>query len=219
MSKELFENIRLISLLIVGVPFIVALFRFKTLNKTQAILMVLLSIIIIVEIVSLLFWYKKVNNLPIYHVYTVVEFVIISKIYAVELKSMFSKSFFIILILLFGGFAVCNTVFFQDIYTFNSNAITISGMIIIFFCLSYFYSLLKEVKYNALEINPMFWINSGFLIYFSSNLILFFINNYMFKDGASASSYLVWGLHAIMNIVLNIFYTIALWVNPKKPLH
>ncbi len=216
MSKELFENIRFISLLIVGVPFIVALFRFKKLNKTQTILMVLLSIIIIVEIISLLFWYKKANNLPMYHVYTVIEFIIISKIYSVELKSMFSNSFFLILILLFGGFAVCNTIFFQGIFTFNSNAITVSGIIIIFFCLSYFYSLLKEIKYNALETNPMFWINSGFLIYFSSNLILFFINNYMFKDEASAASYLVWGLHAIMNIVLNLFYTVALWVNPKR---
>ncbi|MBQ4819897.1 hypothetical protein [Aquimarina sp. MMG016] len=80
---------------------------------------------------------------------------------------------------------------------------------------SNFYTLLKEARYNTLEMNPMLYINSGFLIYFFSNLILFFINNTMFK-GSTEASYLFWGLHAIVNIVLTLFYTIALWVKPKK---
>ncbi|TSE06412.1 hypothetical protein [Aquimarina algiphila] len=215
MSEELFEIIRLISLLIVGLPFIVALFKFKILNKTQIVLFYLLLIIILVEIISLFFWYKKINNLPIYHLYTIIEFAIISKIYAEELKSIFSKNFFLVLVLMFAVFSVLNTLFFQNIFTFNSNAITVSGLIVIFFALSYFYALLKEVKYRTLESNPMFWINSGFLIYFSSNLILFYMNNTLFK-GVTEASLILWGLHAIVNIVLTIFYTIALWVNPKK---
>lgn len=215
MSKEVFENIRLISLLIIGVPFIMALFKFKKLNSVQRLLMYLISVIVLVEIISLFLWHKEINNLVMYHIYTVIEFIMISMIYTKVLTSLFPKYVFKILTFLFIIFAFLNVQFFQNIYTFNSNTITVSGIIIIIFSLSYFYALLQEIKYSALENNPMFWINSGFLIYFSTNLILFFINNSMFKASTEAT-YLVWGLHAIINIVLTLFYTIALWVTPKK---
>ncbi|WP_299259424.1 hypothetical protein [uncultured Aquimarina sp.] len=155
------------------------------------------------------------NNLPLYHFYAVIEFVLIINIYRIVLSKIFSKQVFIILGVAFTIFAIMNTLFFQNLNTFNSNVTTLMGLLVIFLALSYFYALLKEVKYSALETNPMFWINAGFLIYFSSNLILFFINNNMFK-GSTEASYLVWGLHAIVNIVLTIFYTIALWVHPGK---
>ncbi|WP_299221675.1 hypothetical protein [uncultured Aquimarina sp.] len=216
MSKILFENLTLVASVILLVPILVSIFRFRFLDSSQKKLLVLVLTTGLVEIISWILWYKKMNNLPLYHFYAVIEFLLIINIYRKVLSGLFSKNFFIILGIGFGIFSLANTLFFQDLYTFNSNVTTLIGLLVIFFSLSYFYALLKEVKYSALETNPMFWINSGFLIYFSSNLILFFINNNMFK-GSTEASYLVWGLHAIVNIVLTIFYTIALWVNPKKP--
>ncbi|AXT57127.1 hypothetical protein D1815_15745 [Aquimarina sp. AD1] len=216
MSKELFDSLRLISSFIVVIPLILSIFKFKSLSATQLKLFYLLIIVFIVEFIANILWYQKINNLPLYHFYAVIEFILIINIYRIVLSKIFPKQFFIILGITFTVFAITNTLFFQNLNTFNSNVTTLLGIIVIFLSLSYFYALLKEVKYNALETNPMFWINAGFLIYFSSNLILFFINNNMFQ-GSTEASYLVWGLHAIVNIVLTIFYTIALWVNPKKP--
>ncbi len=216
MSKELFDSLRLISSFIVVIPLILSIFKLKSLSEIQLKLFYLLIIVFIVEFIANILWYQKINNLPLYHFYAVIEFVLIINIYRIVLTKIFPKKFFIILGVAFTVFAVVNTVFFQNLNTFNSNVTTLLGIIVIFLSLSYFYALLKEVKYSALETNPMFWINAGFLIYFSSNLILFFINNNMFQ-GSTEASYLVWGLHAIVNIVLTIFYTIALWVSPKKP--
>ncbi len=215
MGKQLFDNLSLISSFIVVIPLILSVVKIKLLNKVQLRLLYLLIIIFIVEIISNILWYKKMNNLPLYHFYAVIEFVLIINIYRIVLSKIFSKQVFIILGVAFTIFAIMNTLFFQNLNTFNSNVTTLMGLLVIFLALSYFYALLKEVKYSALETNPMFWINAGFLIYFSSNLILFFINNNMFK-GSTEASYLVWGLHAIVNIVLTIFYTIALWVHPGK---
>ncbi|WP_299313302.1 hypothetical protein [uncultured Aquimarina sp.] len=216
MNKELFDGLRLISSFIVVIPLILSVVKIKLLNKVQLRLLYLLIVVFIVEFISNILWYKKMNNLPLYHFYAVIEFVLIINIYRIVLSKIFSKQVFIILGVAFTIFAIMNTLFFQNLNTFNSNVTTLMGLLVIFLALSYFYALLKEVKYSALETNPMFWINAGFLIYFSSNLILFFINNNMFK-GSTEASYLVWGLHAIVNIVLTIFYTIALWVHPKKP--
>ncbi len=219
MNKELFLILGNISSLLILVPVLFSIAKYKLLNKIQVRLCYLLILVLIVEIISNVLWHKKINNLPVFHFYAIIEFILIINIYRTVLSKMFSKKFFFFLGLGFIAFGIINTIFFQSLFTFNSNVTTTMGLIVIFLSLSYYYSLLKEVKYSALEINPMFWISSGFLIYFSSNLILFFINNTLFK-GVSEASRIVWGLHAIVNMVLIIFYTIAIWVNPeKKQLH
>lgn len=215
MSKELFDNLRLISSFAVAIPLLLSIVRLRLLDSVQIRLQYLLIVVFIVEFISNILWYKKINNLPLYHFYAVIEFLLIINIYRTLLSGLFSKLFFIILSVGFIIFSLINTLFFQDLHTFNSNVTTVLGVLVIFIALSYFYALLKEVKYSSLERNPMFWINSGFLIYFSSNLILFYVNNSLFK-GVTEASHIVWGLHAIVNIVLTIFYTIALWVYPKK---
>ncbi|WP_109098727.1 hypothetical protein [Aquimarina sp. AU58] len=215
MSIDFFEILGNISSFIILVPLLLSVLKFKSLNKIQLRLGYLLLVTLIVEFISNVLWYQKINNLPVYHFFTVIQFLLIVNIYKRALSQTFSKYFFTSLGIGFMVFAVVNIMFFQDLFTFNSNATTLMGAIVIFLSLSYFYALLKEVKYSALETNPMFWINSGFLIYFSSNLILFYINNSMFK-GSTEASYLVWGLHAVINIVLTIFYTVAIWVKPKK---
>lgn len=218
MSKELFQILANISSFMIVIPLILSGYKFKALYKIQTKLFYLIILTFIVELIANLLWRNKMNNLPIYHFYTVFELLLILNIYITVLKHPFSKKFFVFIGIGFTVFAIINTLYFQDLTTFNSNTTTLLGILVIFLALSYFYTLLKEVKYSALESNPMFWINSGFLIYFSSNLTLFFINNNIFK-GSTEASYLVWGLHAIVNIILIVFYTIAVWVNPKKLSH
>ena len=217
MSKELFQILGNISSLVILVPLLFSVFKYRLLDHIQIKLFYLIVLVLIVELISNVLWHKKINNLPIFHFYTVIEFLLIINIYSSVLSKMFSKKFFAVLGVVFTVFAVINTIFFQGLKTFNSNVTTMLSLFVIFFALIYFYSLLKEVKYSALETNPMFWINSGFLIYFSSNLILFFINNTLF-EGINEASRIVWGLHAVVNIVLIIFYTVAIWVNPNKKL-
>jgi hypothetical protein len=215
MSKELFGNLRLISSFAVILPLLIALWKYHRLHKVQRKLVYLLITILLVESISNVLWFQKENNLPVYHFYSIIEFILIVNIYKDELNKLFPKRFFYILVAAFTLFAIINMCYFQNLKTFNSNVTTLLGFLVIFLSLSYFYALLKEVKYSSLETNPMFWINAGFLIYFSSNLILFFINNSMFAT-ADESSRLVWGLHAIVNIVLTFFYTISIWLNPKQ---
>jgi hypothetical protein len=215
MSKELFGILRLISSFAVILPLLIALWKYQRLDKMQLKLVYLLLTILIVESISNVLWFQKENNMPVYHFYSIIEFILIVNIYKDELKKLFPKRFFHMLVTAFTLFAIINMCYFQNLITFNSNATTLLGLLVIFLSLSYFYALLKEVKYSSLEQNPMFWLNAGFLIYFSSNLILFFINNSMFAK-ADESSRLVWGLHAVVNIVLTFFYTISICLNPKQ---
>lgn len=217
MSEELFGVLRLISSFAVILPLLIALWKYHRLSTMQQKLLYLLITTLVVESISNVLWYQKINNLPVYHFYSIVECILMVHIYKDELKKLFPKRFFYTIIAAFTIFSIVNMMYFQNLQTFNSNATTVLGILVIFLALSYFYALLKEVKYSSLETNPMFWLNAGFLIYFSSNLILFFVNNSLFQGSkATKVSYLLWGLHAVVNIILIIFYTISVWVNPKQ---
>ncbi|TYP77024.1 hypothetical protein [Aquimarina intermedia] len=215
MREDFFFILGNVSTFIVVIPLLISVLRFRLLTTVQLKLVHLLILVLIVESISNILWRKKINNLPVYHLYTIIEFLLIIRIYWSTLSQLVSKKLLVGISVIFVVLAVLNTIFFQSIYVFNSNITTLLSILVILFSLSFFYITLKDVEYTALEKNPMFWINSGFLIYFSSNLILFFINNYLFEKSTEAS-FLIWGLHAIVNIVLIMFYTIAVWVNPKK---
>ncbi|WP_459210127.1 hypothetical protein [Aquimarina rhabdastrellae] len=221
MSKEVFDILSLISSYGIVIPIWLAILKYNRLQRVQVKLFLLMLVTFVIEISAGILWNKKINNLPLYHFYAVIEFLLIVELYEERLSLIGSKLFFRGLRIAFILFAISNAIWWQDIFTFNSNVTTILGVLVICFALGYFYTLLKEIKYEALETNPMFWINSGFLMYFSSNLILFFVNNTLFKNvtTATTASYMLWGLHAIINIILIMFYTIAIWIHQKKQLH
>ncbi len=215
MSKEFFGNLRLISSLTIVLPLLLAIWKYARLSQMQRKLFYLIILFSITELIANILWYQKLNNLPIYHFYTIIEFLCIASIYKDALHKLFPKYVFTTVAVVFTIFCIVNMSFFQSMFTFNSNATTTLGLLVIFLTISYFYTLLKEVKYASLERNPMFWLNAGFLIYFSSNLLLFFISNSLSTEAAEVN-FLVWGLHAIVNIVLVIFFIIAIWVNPNQ---
>lgn len=215
MSIELFGYLRIISSFAVLLPLCIALWKQHRFVSIQRKLVYLLSAIFVVEVITNALWYQKKNNFFVYHFYSIVECILIVNLYVNALQKLFSKYFYVVICISFTVFAIVNMLYFQALTEFNSNVTTALGFLVIFLCLCYFYALLREEKYSPLEKKPMFWINAGFLIYFSSNLILFFINNSMFSQ-AGEVSYLVWGLHAIVNIILILFFTIAVWVNPNQ---
>lgn len=55
------------------------------------------------------------------------------------------------------------------------------------------------------------WINLAVLFYSISNLYLFFLGNYIFKELFREDAMVIWGFHSINNIVKNIFFAIALF--------
>jgi hypothetical protein len=70
-------------------------------------------------------------------------------------------------------------------------------------------------SFIALNKNPLFWVGTGMLIY-SLSFLAFVVVDIEIKDKTSALNSL-WGIHSIVNIAANIFYSIAfLCRSPKK---
>jgi hypothetical protein len=195
------------------VPIVLALVIFKRLSAIQRRLLLLVVLVFTTELTANLIWRKNLNNNPIYHIYAVLEFFLILRIFKLELTNLFSKYVFNVLFIMFASFAVINAVVWQSVYMFNSNVTTVSSFLIVVLVLVYFYSLLQKENLEPLGKTPIFWISTGMMLYFSTNLILFFITKnetFVFEY-----RYTFWSIHAGVNIILFCFYTYALWIRPK----
>lgn len=210
-TKELLATLLWVPYCFIGGALIVGLIRRNYLNKQQQYLLILMAITAVVELVSKILWYHKINNLVIYHFYTVIEFLILSSIFQAQLSSFISSKWFNLLKFVFVLFAIINGVFLQSIFEFNSHVIVVSCSVIITFSLIYFYHLLNGVQYSALGSSWMFWLNSGVFIYCSGTLALFYLSNYLINKPIEIQR-AVWAVHAGFNIIYYLAIMRALWL-------
>lgn len=214
MDRQLFEIVRFISSASVLVPLILLLIKWSRVSRVQRKLGWLLLGMFLCEFISTLFWYQRSNNHPIYHVYTILECLLILNIYYKMLGKYFTERAVVGLGGVFVIFAMYNAVFLQSVLTFNSNTVVVLSVLVICITLVFFYDLLNSRHYSSLGSNALFWISAGLLIYYASNLFLFYLINKL--NPTQSESYTIWGLHAFIHILLIIFFTRALWIQEEK---
>ncbi len=199
----------------VALPLVIGLLRLKRLQIIQRYVLALVIFSILVELAAVLLGrVLHLRNLPLLHVFSAVQFTLLWFIFAKRLIPPFSKRFFWGILAAFLVFAVVCAIWIDGIYNFNAHARSFGAILIIIFSLSYFYQRLIKLDLENLEKDPLFWVATGSLIYFSGSLILFIISNYILSD--EAMSFSMWGVHGIFNTFNNLFFMIALWVQPTK---
>ena len=214
-AQELINQILLIPYFFIAVNVLVGCLTFSWHSNIQRMLFVLIIVTGISESISKILWYQKLNNLPVFHFFAVIEFAVFLLIYEKAYGAKVSNANpFRLGIYAMVVFALLNAIFFQQLTEFNSNVITVSAATMTILSLLYFYKLLKEVSHVSLESQPIFWINVGVLIYFSSSLVFFLASNSLAGKSLDIRG-IVWGTHAIFNVFHYIAFSIALWVKPK----
>ncbi len=209
----LFKTISITSSTISVIVAVLPLFWWKRFNATQRWLGALLIFSAIVEVFAFSLAKFKINNLPLLHLYTIVEFFFLIQIFSKHLSSL-NKTKNIVLIF-FIGVAVFNSFSGKGLLDFNHIARSTESFLIILFCIWYFYDILNNLPDEFLEKNPMFWINTGLLIYFSASLFIFIFSNYLLTADENLSLQ-SWNVHGILTIIHNLFYLIAISVKHER---
>jgi predicted neutral ceramidase superfamily lipid hydrolase len=114
-------------------------------------------------------WQRKngINNIPSLHLLTISEFIFISVFFYHTYNLKWLKKFTVFLLIFFIVFFSLNTLFVQDIYTYNTNSRGLEALFVCLYCMLYFYQLLKEKITIPLTQIPEFWVVAGLLIFFS----------------------------------------------------
>ncbi|MEM9921823.1 MAG: hypothetical protein AAF990_27210 [Bacteroidota bacterium] len=214
MSREVATFLAQFSVFFVLVPFVIFIVRYKNINRSQKLLGLLLVFSIITEITSFIFGKLEQNNLFLFHLYTLAESLLIGVLYRKELKSTVGQKTIDGLLIVFVVFTIFSTVFIEPLDKFNAYVRAVESLLIIFLTIAFFYKIMKEVVIKRLERLPLFWMSVGLLIYFSAGLFIFIFSNYILPS--VKLSYTFWGIHAILNIMLNLFYIITLLVSAQK---
>ena len=192
------------------VPIACCVLRFKAFNNNiLKALFVYLILSLLSEVAGLNLVLNDTRNYLIQQLYTVIECSFITYIYynifeQVRVKRLIIGSFLIFVILASYSFILLNGLNKPD-YLLS----TFESCFVVSLSWGYFYKLMTEPRKMRFTTNYVFWINSGFLLYFSVGFLLFLFNDYL-ENCPVSIFYFLWGLNLLSNITCNIFLSIAI---------
>src|SRR5258706_3424851 len=187
-------------------PVLLGIINFKKLNKPFRILLFFFILSILFEIQASLLKPIYYNNMPGLHLFTVCEFIFLSLVYYYHFSKNSVLSRFIILnTCLFLLAASFDAFIINGILEPNNLSRTYSSISLVTMSLIFFYSFFKnDYEFYSWQY-PMFWFNTGVLIYFALNLFYFMLNNYLVEHAYSIA-YNSMRVHAAINIISNLLY-------------
>lgn len=199
------------------IPLAVAIIRHRHLNTKCWYIFLYLCITTASNIASRILAANHTTNMPLLHVYTLVEMFLFSIFFIHAFPSRQIKFFIRILVALFSLFCIINFTFIQSIYQFNTYPRPIGAIIIIILSMLYWWKTGKsdddERKWIDITEN---WIISGILIYFSSTLLLFIFSNYLVDQFSIKANKFIWNLHGAMVIFMYLLFTVAFLKSKKN---
>jgi hypothetical protein len=199
----------------VPVPMIIGVFRKEYLINELKIIFFFTCNSVIFEIITTIMWYYKQPNLYLFHVYVLTEFFFISWFYYEIFKKYISPKTIPIIFLTFIIFSLIDTFILHNPLTFNSYAKTLECIIIVSYTVFYLYKTFDEFQDEDPSDTPIFWINAGFLFYFSGCLFLFTFSNIILTQGKQMNM-ITWALHAFFIVIMNSLISIGLWKLPHN---
>jgi hypothetical protein len=142
---------------------VLAAYRWKALTKPEKFVALLMPVTLIAEIIAAFSANIWKNNYPVFHIYSPVEFLLISLYFNYTVSLLRKNNVGIILGLAGIPAAILNTFFLEPILTINAYYLLFEGVGIIFYGLCALYEdLLSESRvYNK----SSFWLTLSFLVY------------------------------------------------------
>lgn len=144
------------------------------------------------------------------NVYTLFEFTGISIVYAFLLPHL--KKLIYGTVALFIAFFIANCYWLESIHTIQDYPLVVESVIVIGYCITYFFHSLKEVGHDySVFRDGKFWINIAFVSYFIYSIGLFAIVNHIFTELEPDTAQALWNIHNINYIIKNILLAIGIY--------
>lgn len=154
-------------------------------------------------------------NLYLLHLYTFFSFNIIALFYHQAFGHFYPRWLVPSLMAGYSVFAIANSLLWQPITGFNTYTRGLEGLLVITLALLCFYKMLSELATKRLDQYSIFWINTGFLLYFAGNQFFFILNNALLEEPNQSLSFISWGLSSLLMALQHILIGIGLWFSPR----
>lgn len=190
------------------IPIILLGSRYKKLSAALKLIFYYLLITVLIFSVSNILADDMINNLFLYHIYTVVNFGMLL-FYLQLVYFLFSKNTIISILILFVSVCcVFNSIFIEKIDSLDINANILTNSILVLFCLAGF---IKSIRNQYLLEHLGFYnmvLTFGIFVYSASSIIVYSYFKYMTFFGQRISN-AVWFLHDDILILKYCCFIIA----------
>ncbi len=194
-----------------------AIFSILVYNKTNKVFHLFLVYIIMggsFDLVSTFFFEKKMNNLKFFHLYTLLEFVILSVFIRNFLEVMKPKFDLQKAYLPAVVFIIINSLFIQGLDIYNSYSAALSSILILGYCIYTFY-LLLDFQMSKIYISFK-WIVIGVFINHIVTLIVMLSSNVVLNI-SSDYRIIIWIIKTIVGLFTKLLFFIIIVKSLNHP--
>lgn len=185
-------------------PIGIFMFKYRYADRSMKIIFFYLVVAGLINLLAILLVKMKMRNLPLLHLYTVIETVFFLAYFQSIFEDKKIRKYLTAAMLIFPILCVLNFLFIQDIFTFNTHTRPLEAILITFVCLLYLY---KSGFVEDLMKRPLSWINVGIIVYFPVASIIFLLSNYfVFKAYNKDLTTLVWNIHSLLVLAMYLFF-------------
>ena len=167
------------------------------------------------EIAARILGSRSINNLPLLHFYTMFELLILLLFFRKLFEQHRIRRLINVLMIAFPLLCVGNFLFIQSILQYNSYPRPIAAVIIIGFCMMYFYKRLDINLHTGWTRQPINWMVSGLLVYFSSSLLHFAFLNLLYQKADRSVYFLFGNIHATLVMVMYLLFAVGFLITGK----
>ncbi|WP_448700658.1 hypothetical protein ACFGVR_01540 [Mucilaginibacter sp. AW1-3] len=197
---------------------LIAALNYKKIDRKLTSLKLYIFFAALMQLIQLVLWFKNIHNLFLLHFFVPVEFILLAHFYQSILQNLINRRIILTTTILFVIFSIVNTLFFQKISTFNSNALVTEDVIITTMSIATFIILLN--RRSGLNKPPigqaLSWINSGIFINFSTTLVLFYFSNYLIAHlSNNVFSYIAWLFNDAATVTMHCCFIVGILKNIK----
>lgn len=197
---------------------VMAMVIYKKADRALKLFCIYIIFSTIVLLTGLVLSLNHTNNMVLLHIYSPVGFALLSLFYKQLLKKAINKELLPVLALIFVVFSIVNSIFFQSVFTFNSNVLTVQSILIIILTLFTFLVSLNKSGISLViktNLNALGWINAGLLLYHTSTLLVLYLSNYIAKYYSFEFNVYIWYLNSAAFIIMYSCFIIGLWKQRK----
>lgn len=183
------------------IPLIVGLINFKYLSKSLKYILVLVFIGTISNLLSIALVLLNKKSVFHLHIYTLIEFLLISCFYYHISTKDFFKKMIKLIVGIFILTMVLNKIFLEQFDRIDNYTLIVESILVLIMASLYLTSFFEENLIIDFA-DYRFLLTVGYMIYFGGNLFIFALSN----------EYKVWLIHNLFSLLLKVNYTfVFLW--------
>jgi len=190
---------------------VVCLFRWRSLSPAQKWLGGMVILIFLNQMTAFTLRHAcEVRNTPLFHVYVLLEgtglILLFRRRFQLEVRLRGLLLYAAVGYVLTG---VANLLLVQSWFEIPALPRVVEAILLTGLALFYFGYVFREKKVKYLARSFWFWLCTGVLLYFTSNMLLFIFTNYVPTTELDLLTG-IWSIHAVLNFLLYLAYTIGL---------